>query len=205
MGRLSILPFHGRTHLPGGSDPIPGLTSGPVDASWASLVGDQSLGTGSGSTFVFDTADSGTLFHTNDASVFELRLSTFNGIKILQPGVYLVHWGLSAAKTSDAAAPNVWLEIVAGSSFTSTYVAYRDLGQTSKYGVLVPGAANSLTSYHDMQEALVLIADVAADRYVGMGWTRRNNTTVSITICQQMISVVRLSDAVPVGDGWSGI
>lgn len=112
--------YHARTHLPGGTDPLPQVTGQWAYVSSSGAGTDPLIapngGTGTQtSPFNMDT----TTFYTNDAAVFDITSSviagrTYNGIRLLAAGHYKLE--MFAEPLWDASFPtggdNVLYELV---------------------------------------------------------------------------------------------
>lgn len=79
---------HGRDHLPGGEDPIPGLTLGGVDLPWAVAIRyEQTFLDNTDTTVTLTTPSVNADFVTTDDTIFDIDTGR---LAILVPGTYLI-------------------------------------------------------------------------------------------------------------------
>lgn len=117
-----VLRLHGRDHLPGGSDPIPGLKPSPLEF----MVAYGNIDPGSGATPAYIDL---TTWSTSSEDVFTLEfgtggLSAIHGVAIHEEGVYRVwsNWTVDSATAADT--------IVGGLDIQSANTSFWDFGNT---------------------------------------------------------------------------
>jgi hypothetical protein len=129
-----------------------------------------------GMTFTFATAN----FNTNDSGVFSLRPFSppFQGIALLQTGVYYVSWWVQALVNGNLATPPsaTMIDVTPGSSFADTFVNEVDLTRADDYGRITQGTSPNLNVWDVRYVALVGVASVTGQRWVNLGAFNRSST-----------------------------
>lgn len=93
MSDFTKPPLHGRDHLPGGSDPIPGIGPGAVTNDW--VLATTPLGTVSSGVGEVQAGFSYISYQTDNGSVFAVNTGgAYDTISMLQVGSYLVRVGV---------------------------------------------------------------------------------------------------------------
>lgn len=137
-----FLPRHGRTHLPGGSDPIPELVGGAgSDIPWAIIAATSGQTIPANTTLTF--ALSSHNFHTNDPATFSIRSGSppFQGIEFLRTGIYECDWYLSASLNTATTPELDWLRLTAGLNGNDVYAMEIDLSNNERPGWTTPGGS----------------------------------------------------------------